>query len=561
MSDIFFLVLRKLRTPLVVLISVYSVATLGMTLIPGVDDNGQPWHMSFFHAFYFVSFMGTTIGFGEIPYEFTDGQRAWVLVCIYTSVISWLYAIGTMLTLAQDATFKSAIANRAFERSIKRIDLPFYIICGYGSTGELINNGLNELGIKTVIIDRSAERTDSLQLQDLLFAPVVLNADTTKPKNLLAAGINHHNCQGIVAVTENDHTNLQVALNCKLLNKNIPVICRSEIEDEAENMASFGTDTIINPFLTFARNINLLAKNPSLHELQSWFINQHSVSHQTERYPPNGRWIICGYGRFGKAIHKYLDRDDIEIVVVDTDPIASNAPDDSIVGRGTEAKTLQEAGIMDASVIIAASNDDANNLSVIITAQQLNKEIYSIGRVSKDSNRTLFVHANCDYIMRSSQVVANQALTYISRPLVTKFIKYSSNLADTEIERLVSNIEELTDKTDPLTWRLVLDEANAPALVKHMQQGHELTIGQLSHNDALPRARCIPLLLDQQGLSHLLPNSATVLQLGDEILFCGKRSRTLLPQLMRDNIELIDSLVNTNPHHIPLLRWLSRRKT
>ena len=71
MSDIFFLVLRKMRTPLIALISTYAIATLGMTLIPGIDDQGNIWHMSFFHAFYFVSFMGTTIGFGEIPYAFT----------------------------------------------------------------------------------------------------------------------------------------------------------------------------------------------------------------------------------------------------------------------------------------------------------------------------------------------------------------------------------------------------------------------------------------------------------------------------------------------------------
>ncbi|MFT6725531.1 MAG: voltage-gated potassium channel, partial [Arenicella sp.] len=71
MSDVFFLVLRRLRIPLILLLTVYAVATLGMTLIPGIDPNGQPWHMSFFHAFYFVSITATTIGFGEIPYPFT----------------------------------------------------------------------------------------------------------------------------------------------------------------------------------------------------------------------------------------------------------------------------------------------------------------------------------------------------------------------------------------------------------------------------------------------------------------------------------------------------------
>jgi hypothetical protein len=166
-SDIFFLVLRRLRTPLILLISVYAVATLGMTLIPGVDPNGEPWRMGFFHAFYFVSFMGTTIGFGELPYPFTDLQRAWVLVCIYTSVVAWLYGIGTVLRLTQDETFISAVAQRAFKLSIKRIDRPFHIICGYGETGQLIVRGLSELGIQAIIIDLHSERLHSLKLEGL----------------------------------------------------------------------------------------------------------------------------------------------------------------------------------------------------------------------------------------------------------------------------------------------------------------------------------------------------------------------------------------------------------
>ncbi len=42
-----------------------------MVLIPGMDDDGKVYHLSFFDAFYFVSYMASTIGFGEAPYTFT----------------------------------------------------------------------------------------------------------------------------------------------------------------------------------------------------------------------------------------------------------------------------------------------------------------------------------------------------------------------------------------------------------------------------------------------------------------------------------------------------------
>ena len=58
--------------------------------------------MGFFDAFYFMSYTATTIGFGELPYPFTDAQRLWVTVTIYLTVIGWAYAIGSLLALLQD---------------------------------------------------------------------------------------------------------------------------------------------------------------------------------------------------------------------------------------------------------------------------------------------------------------------------------------------------------------------------------------------------------------------------------------------------------------------------
>jgi len=51
--------------------------------------------MTLFQAFYFTSYTASTIGFGEIPYAFTDRQRLWVTVIIYASVIGWAYCSRT----------------------------------------------------------------------------------------------------------------------------------------------------------------------------------------------------------------------------------------------------------------------------------------------------------------------------------------------------------------------------------------------------------------------------------------------------------------------------------
>jgi hypothetical protein len=104
-SSTIFLVMRRMRAPLITLIVIFSVSVIGLTLITGVDANGQPARISLFESFYFMSYTATTIGFGELPWPFTPEQRLWVTFSIYLSVVGWAYAIGSLLTLLQDRSF------------------------------------------------------------------------------------------------------------------------------------------------------------------------------------------------------------------------------------------------------------------------------------------------------------------------------------------------------------------------------------------------------------------------------------------------------------------------
>ncbi|MCB1826465.1 MAG: potassium channel protein, partial [Candidatus Competibacteraceae bacterium] len=99
---------------------------------------GQPTRMSFFHAFYFISYTATTIGFGEIPNAFSESQRLWIILCIYLSVIGWAYSIGALLALLQDQNFQNAVRVQRFNRVVRHLREPFYLVCGYGETGQLL---------------------------------------------------------------------------------------------------------------------------------------------------------------------------------------------------------------------------------------------------------------------------------------------------------------------------------------------------------------------------------------------------------------------------------------
>jgi len=79
---------------------------MGLTLMPGEDPNGNRWYMSIFQAFYVISYTATTIGYGEVPYAFSQAQRLWTTFSIYFTVIPWFYAVGKIIALIQDTSLR-----------------------------------------------------------------------------------------------------------------------------------------------------------------------------------------------------------------------------------------------------------------------------------------------------------------------------------------------------------------------------------------------------------------------------------------------------------------------
>ena len=529
MENILFIFLRRLHVPLIVLISVYAVSILGFVLIPGVDEQGNPWRMDFFHAFYFVSFMGTTIGFGEIPYAFTGAQRMWATVSIYATVISWLYAIGYLLTIIQDPALRDLLTVNRFRRSVKRIREPFYLICGYGDTGNFLVRALSEAGIRSVVVEIDQDRVNHLELAGYNTYVPGLCADASVPDNRVKAGLQNQNCAGVVALTNQDSVNLKIAITSKLLNPNLHTIARAETHDVEKNIASFGTDHIINPFDTFAGRLALALHSPGMYLLYEWMT---SVPHETLRepvFPPRGRWILCGYGRFGKAVHERLSAEGITTTVIEAMPDRTGTPSDGVVvGRGTEADTLHEADILHAVGLVAGTDDDANNLSIVMTGKSLNPDLFTVMRQNSRANDVIFDAVQSDLIMQRGSIIAHKIFAMITSPVLADFLRLARRHDDDWANQLISRIGGITGEEAPHVWMLSLNEELAPAVNLALDHDIEITIDSLTtdphdHTSQLP---VIALLLkrfdDGAEQDILLPSPREPLQAGDQLLFCGR---------------------------------------
>jgi voltage-gated potassium channel len=564
MENVIFLIIRRMRAPLLALIVTYTVAILGLVLIPGQDADGNPWRMDFFHAFYVVSYTATTIGFGEIPFEFTASQRLWVVLSIYATVVVWFYSLGTLVALLQDKNFRRALTELKFARRVRHRREPFYLVCGYGETGTVLVRALTDRNRQAVTIDIDEQRVDLLKLENLREYVPALCADARRPEHLLEAGLRHRLCAGVVALTNVNETNLKIAIAAKLMRPDIKVICRADSHDVEDNMASFGTDYIYDPFDIFALYLATAIRAPCLTLIHEWLTALPGDRLKEPIYPPTrGPWVLCGFGRFGKAVYGYLRSEGLELVVVEEDPGRTGEPDCRyVVGRGTEAVTLEEAEIRQAVGLVAGTENDANNLSIVMTARELNSDLFVVARQNHLDNQGLFDAVRADIVMHPSSIVANRIRVLLGTPLLTELESYGRHQDDAWACQLISRIAGLVHEHVPQVWEVTIDEEHAHAVCEVTSRRAGVTLGNLLRD---PRARdvrlpAIALLLLRRGERQPLPQEGLRLRMGDRLLLCGRACAHRRMGWTLQNIHALSYILTG--HSVPggsLWRWISNR--
>jgi voltage-gated potassium channel len=544
LNQIIFLILRRMRAPLLAVIVSYAIALIGFVLIAGIDDKGQSYHLSFFDAFYILSYTATTIGFGEIPYPFTGHQRMWMTFSIYFTVIAWFYAIGAIIALFQEASLKQAIKAARFQRDVCNLMEPFYLICGYGETGSELVRALDKNELRVVVLEISPDRISELEMTDYQFNIPHLCADAKLSEVLLYAGIKNPMCRGVAALTDDDHANLAISVAIKLIKPELPVLARVENDVVAANMASFGTDHIINPYKIFGEHLAMRLNALGTYLLHEWLTRAPGDAIAAPAAIPQGHWIACGYGRFGKSVVSSLQNGAMNVTIIEADPAGTQC-DNCIVGSGVEAHILQQAGVDQAVGIVAGTDNDINNLSIVMTALEVNPELFVIIRKNKRHNDPLFQHFNADITMQPSDVIAHTCLSYMVSPMLAEFLataRHQTNAwANAVIAQLVSKLGEQV----PDTWDITIDDAMAYAVCSLKEQGLQPTIKHLIMSPYGQRHEMpvVPLMLMRGEQKSLLPELSTPLLAGDKILCCGMDQAKSIQRYVMHDIKTLHYIV------------------
>ena len=527
LSRVIFIVMREMRSPLIALLTVYSISILGMVFIPGIKIEGETQYLSIFHAFYFMTYTATTTGFGEIPIKFSDAQRFWAIICLYVSVITWFYAIGTIIRLIQNPFLLRAVSEWKFSRGVLRIQQPFVVVCGFGDTGSVLMRGLSDYGLPAVVIDNDEERIKALQLRDYKVVMPSFCGDASVPKHLIEAGLRRPNCIAVIAITNSEEANLKISALARLLNPNVGVISMSKVEVFEETLATLGGNVhIVDPFKTFAKVLAAAMHNPGFYSFNNWLVRDKGASLDRYIMPPKGTWVVCGYGRMGHEINRVLSKYGIKTAVIDPhDSKEEEEIDQYIVGR-TTSKTLAAAGIQDAAGILAGTNDDGHNLGILLNARYFNRNLFTIVRQNRHENEVAFRATEVDMTMQPTLVAARKILFLLIAPLLKTFNRYlleDKPGRQQEMEAVIHSLRKKVGHQVPHLVTVDFTREKSKAVIELLDQGKKVLLGDLIRD---PRGReqtldLVTFVIKSAEQDIVLPPENYEIQENDQLLFCG----------------------------------------
>jgi voltage-gated potassium channel len=554
-------VLRYMRGPVFVLITVYAIGIIGMALVPGRDADGNVVYMNLFHSFYFFTYTATTIGYGEIPRAFSDEQRLWAIVCVYMGVVAWLYTIGSIFRLVQNQHFLLALNERGFAREVRRIRHPFYIICGFGDTGSLLARGLSDHWLHGVIIDIDPDRIKALGLRDYRVSMPGLCADPTIPRYLADAGVRMPNCKGVVILTVDDEVNTRIAVMARLLNPDIHILCRSTAKRHIEHLRSLSHVTIINPFEVFAQLLSMAITAPRLHNLNSCLVHNPNVQLGKSVVIPTGNWIICGYGRMGKWLYRHFVMNGMRPVIIDPEATAVEGAA-LVISSHANHETLQQAGVEQAAGVVAGTDNDHDNLSILMCVNAINPDIFTIVRQNRHENQIVFDAARADLVLQSSLTTARRVLKHLISPQVQMFLDFLRDQGEDICAQTIERLQSLIANQRPHLWHFKINAAEAAALSEYLHSGKTLTLGQLRRDPHQldSSIACMPFTIRRDGECLMLPPDSEPVMLDDDILCCGTEGGEKMLSATMNNSYTLEYLVNgRDPVRSSFFRWLQGR--
>ena len=175
----------------------------------------------------------------------------------------------------------------------------------------------------------------------------------------------------------------------------------------------------------------------------------------------NNHYIICGSGELAEVIIKKFINEKLDFVVISDrrEDLEDFSHHDILVveGQSTEESVLEHAGIERAKGLIATLDSEVDNIVTVLTARNLNKNIYIISNALTKSGSEKLLKVGADKTLSAVEISGKRMASLMIKPNIISFLDVVTKIGDLELD-----LEEVIVKSGSYLENKNLIEAQIP---------------------------------------------------------------------------------------------------
>ncbi|MCK9285067.1 MAG: monovalent cation:proton antiporter-2 (CPA2) family protein [Rhodocyclaceae bacterium] len=230
--------------------------------------------------------------------------------------------------------------------------------------------------------------------------------------------------------------------------------------------------------------------------------------------------ILCGYGRTGQHLARFLDQEGISCMALDLDPErvreAALAGESVTYGDCARRETLVAAGISRAHVLVITFSDRQAALRVLHHARELRPDLPVVVRAAEDSDVERMTAAGATEVvpeaLESSAMLATHAMALLGVPM-SRVVRRLREMREQHYVLLRGFFHGATDAHESL------DEADQPRLRAVVLGDGAQAIGRAVVDLGLDAFGCTVSAVRRRGVRRV--ESTAPLSAGDVVVLLG----------------------------------------
>lgn len=277
-----YLHLRPFRVPLILIVAVSMIGTLGYVAI----DN-----MSLMDALYQTGITFTTVGFGEIA-PISDPGRIFTVTLIIMGFAIFTLSIGIVADIINRGRLFKLLKERSMLYKVARLKNHFVIFYDNEYTAELSRQFRSAHVPFVVVDDRPDLNERGEQLKYPYYIQEAPHTELALRKSYLSSA------KGAILLSHSTSNNIAMISTIRLFEKELgrnpyQIMVVTEDMADSQKLQKLGADHVVSPHKLMAQRLSAMAIRPDMENmLESFLYRRDTPLDMEEIVVPRHSWVV-----------------------------------------------------------------------------------------------------------------------------------------------------------------------------------------------------------------------------------------------------------------------------